>query len=135
MNNNNDNNNNNINKDINNNDINNNNETTASTIIKSVGNVLTTVGFALSGVSSLYFIHYLTGWGVALIEYLPILTNNNDFNFSKFIIGRNIGSLKAYFVLTCSLSMGVLIRYIGTKLTENIFINKINKILYNKKKN
>lgn len=108
-------------------------QTTASMLMKSTGAASSVTGKALSTVSVLYLVNYMTTFGVSIVEQMPKLLSG-DVIFSSFFKDRKVGDLKSYGILALCLAGGVGFSWFGNFASKPSLIKQVEGIVYGKKK-
>lgn len=109
-------------------------ETVARTLMGATGQACKVTGLALSGVSTLYFANALTSTGVAVIEFLPHLVNSTATStFTQHMSTKATLGWGSVFWLGVALLSGVLVRKLGTAVSDDSNIKKAEKFLYGEK--
>lgn len=88
-------------------------------------------GLGLSVISTLYLMHYMTGTGCSLIEYIPHLFANTDKKFKDHMAEKNRLTLRALGITALLLISGVILRKGGTLLSSPSVISGMENFLYN----
>lgn len=111
------------------------NSTSARILMKAGGETFKVTGLTLSTSSTLYVLKYLTCAGCGLVEYLPHIFNpTTEVSFVHHMKSRNNATWYAVGMTSLILIGGVLIRKIGTILSDEKFISNVEKFLYGFKK-
>lgn len=109
-----------------------NNSSSARILMKSSGETCKITGLALSTVSTLYGMKYLTTAGTSLIEFLPHLFNQNTgVSFVMHMAQHNSASWYAVVATIGILLSGIVIRKVGTLLSDNNNIKQVEYFMYN----
>jgi hypothetical protein len=99
------------------------------------GQACKVTGFALTSTSALYFANALTSTGVAVIEYLPNLVNTTaPKTFFNHMASKATLGWSAVFWLSCALVSGIVVRKLGTSVSDDGNIQKAETFLYGEKK-
>jgi hypothetical protein len=110
-------------------------ETVARTLMGATGQACKVTGFALTSTSALYFANALTSTGVAVIEYLPNLVNTTaPKTFFNHMASKATLGWSAVFWLSCALVSGIVVRKLGTSVSDDGNIQKAETFLYGEKK-
>jgi hypothetical protein len=112
-----------------------NNATSARMLMKAAGETAAVTGLTLSTASTLYALKYLTSAGCSLVEYLPFIFNQNaTMSFKEHMSNTTAASWYAVFQTIIILICGVVVRKIGTTLTDESTIQGVEKFMYNTQK-
>lgn len=112
------------------------NATTASVLMQASGQTFRVTGLTLSTSSTLYMMKYLTTAGCSLLEYLPHLFNDNDsVTFKSHMAEKNTMSWTAVGSSVAILTGGIVIRKIGSMLSNPMNVARMERFLYGKKRN
>ena len=107
------------------------NSTSARILMKASGETCKVTGLTLSTASTLYALKYMTSAGCSMVEYLPHIFNpNSPLEFKSHMSQTNSASWYAVGMTCLILVGGVLIRKVGTVLTDEYSINRIEQFLY-----
>lgn len=111
------------------------NSTSARILMKAGGETFKVTGLTLSTSSTLYVLKYLTYAGCGLVEYLPHIFNpNSEVSFVQHMKSTNNATWYAVDITSLILVGGVLIRKVGTVLSDEKSISNVERFLYNTKK-
>ncbi len=106
-------------------------ETVARTMMGAAGTGCKITGLALSGTTTLYFTNALTSTGVATIEYLPqLVAKDSTVSFLSHMSSRATLGWGSIMWLTIALAAGIVIRKLGTVVSEEDTISKVETFLY-----
>ena len=109
--------------------------TSASILMKSAGEASKITGLALSTTSVLYITKFLSTAGTGTIEYLPHLFNpNSTVKFYDHMVASNNAGWWAIAYTVVILGVGVVVRKIGTLLSDEQSINAVERFLYGARK-
>ena len=112
-----------------------NNSSTASILMQASGQTFKVTGLTLSTSSTLYTMKYLTTAGCSLLEYLPHLFNSDDtVGFRQHMAEKNSLSWWAVGSAVLILGGGILIRKVGTTLSDPGTIRGMERFLYGRGK-
>lgn len=112
-----------------------NEQTVAATLMNGVGHTCMVTGSAVSTGASLYFMKYLTVYGTRVLEYLPhALSVGSEATFTSHMTNGNEVSVVGLTKVAGVLTGGVLIRKLGTILTNKKSVEFIERIIYGRKK-
>lgn len=110
------------------------NSTSARILMKAGGETFKVTGLTLSTASTLYVLKYLTSAGCGLVEYLPhIFNQNSEVSFVQHMKSTNSATWYAVFMTSVILVGGVLIRKVGSTLSDERSITSVERFLYNTK--
>ena len=70
------------------------NQSTASALMKSTGFISNMTGFAIEYGSLLYFANFMTSFGIATLESLPLWLSGK-MDMQNLFEGKNVGSLRS----------------------------------------
>ena len=103
------------------------NVSSARILMKAGGEVCKLTGLALSTTSTLYAVKYLTNFGTNMIEYLPHLLTGQDAATTLVV---NMPNLRAVGATVGILTGGVIVRKVGTWISDDVTITRFEKFLY-----
>ena len=107
------------------------NQSTASALMKSTGFISNMTRFAIEYGSLLYFANFMTSFGIATLESLPLWLSNK-MDMQNLFEGKNVGSLRSYGIIIGCFGTGVIFRKFGTFMSSNRNV-RIERFLYGKK--
>lgn len=112
----------------------NDNSTSARTLMTSSGHIFKAAGLAISAVSTMYILKYVINASCGLVEYLPHMFNPDS---QLSLIGHmetvNTGSWYAVGATCLFLAGGVVVRKMGSILTEEKHVTAVERFLYGPK--
>jgi hypothetical protein len=116
----------------NNNNNNNNNSTTARMLMQAGGQSGKITGLSLSTVSTMYIMKYLLTAGCATIEYLPHVFNPKSSASVVDHFSSQMNSSWSAVLITCGVLLtGVVVRKLGTNLSDDNVIQSVEGFMYN----
>ena len=96
----------------------------------SMGTGCKVIGLALTSVSSLYALKYLTITGTGLVEYLPTLFDRSSTVTLRDHLSTNNVTLKAAATTAAILATGVIIRKLGSAASSDRNIQRVERFVY-----
>ncbi len=107
-------------------------QTTASMLMQSTGGAASVTGKAVSTVSVLYLVNYMTTFGVSIVEFMPKLLAG-DTNFLSSFNGKQIGNWRSYALLGFCLAGGVGFSWFGNFAKRPNLIKQVESYMYGNK--
>lgn len=110
------------------------NSTSARILMKAIGETFKVTGLTITTSSTLYVLKYVTGAGCSFVEYVPYIFNQNkdtNITFAEHMKSTNIGTWYAVGMTCIILAGGVVIRKVGTVLSDEKAISNVERLLYN----
>ena len=107
------------------------NSTSARLLMKAGGETCKVTGLTISTASILYAMKYLTSAGCSVVEYLPHLFNpTTTKSFVEHMGSQNNATWTAVFSTLVLLTSGIVVRKVGTMLSDDIVIARVERFLY-----
>lgn len=117
------------------------NNSSIKVLLSLLGSTLSTAGIAISSVTTLYFINFISKRTIKGLEYIPVLLgrysvvdNPNTVNSKRKMTDDLYKSGKSICIFTLSYGLGLGTRYLGYYVSSDHFTSRLELLIFSLKK-